>query len=147
MAVSTLRGDELGGVIIDRSSPEDLVRGQQQQLQSQRPQQSMGSMDGGGMIVQMDGGGMITALDGVVIPSNDDASGGGGGGGGGGGFASDDFGGDDVLRDFGVGPGGLEMDGRLDDKLIAVAGWQGDVSHRKTYLVLKGNLVDTLMVG
>ncbi|CAM9142941.1 unnamed protein product [Ectocarpus sp. 13 AM-2016] len=88
-----------------------------------------------------DGGGMIGALGGVVYPTT--TAGGTGGadvaglgagrfgnvgvGGSGGGLISDGIEPSDVvMRDFGVGSDGLDGGGRLDDKLIAVAGWEGD---------------------
>ena len=85
-----------------------------------------------------DEGGMIGVLGGVIpTPATASSAAGvtgtaglgtGGGGGGdlghGGGFVSDDLAANDMLlRDFGVAPGAL------DDKLLTVAGWHGDVSY------------------
>lgn len=99
-----------------------------------------------------DGGGMISALGGVIAPPPAAATaissaaavaeaGGLGTGegddlGAGGGFINDDLGANDMLlRDF-------DGHGALDDKLLAVAGWQGDVS--SSYLLWLGAFVPVL---
>ncbi|CAM9609164.1 unnamed protein product [Ectocarpus sp. 4 AP-2014] len=101
-----------------------------------------------------DGGGMIGALGGVIYPTSTaggsggaDVSGLGAGrfgnvgvGGGGGGLISDGIEPSDVMmRDFGVGADGLDGGGRLDDKLIAVAEWEGDDADEELRRVMEAS--------
>ncbi|CBJ48670.1 hypothetical protein Esi_0046_0035 [Ectocarpus siliculosus] len=101
-----------------------------------------------------DGGGMIGALGGVVYsPTTAGGTGGAdvpglgagrfgnvGVGGGGGGLISDGIEPSDVImRDFGVGADGLDGGGRLDDKLIAVAGWEGDDNDEELRRVMEAS--------
>ncbi|CAM9434801.1 unnamed protein product [Ectocarpus sp. 6 AP-2014] len=101
-----------------------------------------------------DGGGMIGALGGVVYsPTTAGGTGGAdvpglgagqfgnvGVGGGGGGLISDGIEPSDVMmRDFGVGADGLDGGGRLDDKLIAVAGWEGDDNDEELRRVMEAS--------